>query len=126
MEGMLRHVLTIRQSRSGRYRQTNVLLLFKVTLQHVNGVSFSPDGKYVASCSWDKTVKIWEVQTKKCVATLKGHTGGVFGVSFSPDGRYVASCSEDKTVKIWEVQTNKCVATLEGHTNTVNECEFFS
>ena len=125
MEGMLRHVLTIRQSRSGRYRQTNVLLLLKVTQMIVYGVSFSADGRYVVSAGgkYDKTVKIWEVQTNTCVATLEGHTSEVMGVSFSADGRYVASCS-DKTVKIWEVQTNKCVATLRRSHKIVKSVSF--
>ena len=76
-------------------------------------------GRYAASCSDDTTVKIWEVQTNTCVATLQGHTSYVYGVSFSPDGKYVASCSSDMTVQIWKVQTNKCVATLKGHTGGV-------
>ena len=64
----------------------------------------------------DKTVKIWEIQTNKCLSTLQGHTSDVNSVSFSSDGRYVASGSADQTVKIWEIQTNKCLSTLQGHT----------
>ena len=88
-------------------------------------MSFSADGKYVASCSYDNIVKIWEVQSKQNVLLLLKVTQiAVFGVSFCADGRYVASCSDDKTVKIWEVQTNKCVATLEGHTSAVKGVSF--
>jgi len=58
-------------------------------------------------------VKIWEVQTTKCLATLQGHKHNVRSVSFSGDGKYAASDSEDTTVKIWEVQTTKCLATLQ-------------
>ena len=59
----------------------------------VMSVSFSSDGRYVASGSKDKTVKIWEIQTNKCLSTLQGHTSSVMSVSFSSDGRYVASGS---------------------------------
>ena len=70
----------------------------------VNSVSFSSDGRYVASGSRDGTVKIWEIQTNKCLSTLQGHTSDVNSVSFSSDGGHVASASNDKSVVIW---TNK-------------------
>ena len=92
----------------------------------VNGVSFSPDGKNIASGSGDRTVKIWETQTSKCIKALQGHTHDVSSVSFSPDGKYIASGSHDKTVKIWEVQTSNCITTLEGHTGGVLSVSFSS
>ena len=67
--------------------------ILKVTQIEVMSVSFSSDGRYVASGSKDKTVKIWEIQTNKCLSTLQGHTSDVNSVSFSSDGRYVASGS---------------------------------
>jgi WD40 repeat protein len=69
----------------------------------VYSVSFSPDGKFLASGSWDETVKVWEVGSWREVATLRGHQDWVYSVSFSPDGKFLASGSRDKTVKVWEV-----------------------
>jgi len=69
----------------------------------VLSVSFGPDGKFLASGSGDKTVKVWEVGSWREVATLKGHGRAVSSVSFSPDGKFLASGSDDKTVKVWEV-----------------------
>jgi WD40 repeat protein len=53
----------------------------------VLSVSFSPDGKRLASGSDDKTVRLWDVQTGKEITVFIGHSGTVRSVSFSPDGK---------------------------------------
>ncbi len=73
----------------------------------MNSVSFSPDGKFLASGSDDKTVKLWSVESQKEVTTLQGHSSEVTSVAFSPDGKYLASGSKDKTVKLWSIQSKK-------------------
>ncbi|BAY87695.1 WD-40 repeat-containing protein (plasmid) [Calothrix parasitica NIES-267] len=89
-----------------------------------NNVSFSPDGKSIASASADKTVKLWDVTTGKEIKALKGHLEEVYSVSFSPDGKTIASASWDKTVKLWDVSTGKQIKTLKGHSNSVYSVSF--
>ena len=90
----------------------------------VYGVTFSPDGKMLASASSDKTVKLWDTTTYKQIKTLTGHTDEVNGVTFSPDGKMLASASRDKTVKLWDTTTYKQITTLTGHKDWVTGVSF--
>jgi len=80
----------------------------------VTSIAFSPDGRTLASGSWDHTIKLWEVATGREIKTLSGHTNWVCSVAFSPDGRTLASGSWDRTIKLWEVATGREIATLGG------------
>ncbi|MEH2205697.1 MAG: hypothetical protein V7K53_16720 [Nostoc sp.] len=90
----------------------------------VRGITFSRDGKMLASASADNTVKLWNPITGKEIKTLTGHTDLVNGVSFSPDGKMLASASYDKTVKLWDISTGKEIKTLTGHTRWVKGITF--
>ncbi|MEG3970153.1 WD40 repeat domain-containing protein [Microcoleus sp. T2B6] len=90
----------------------------------VNAVSFSPNGKLLATSSDDKTVKLWDTTTGKQINTLTGHTNRVLAVSFSPNGKLLATSSDDKTVKLWNTTTGKQIKTLTGHTNRVLAVSF--
>ena len=59
----------------------------------VYSVAWSPDGKRLASASWDKTVQVWEASSGTLLLTYKGHSDGVFSVAWSPDGKRLASAS---------------------------------
>lgn len=78
----------------------------------IYALALSPDGKTLATGSYDQKIKLWHVETGAESLLLKGHNGGVFGLSYRPDGKVLASASADRTVKLWDVATGKRLDTL--------------
>ena len=90
----------------------------------INGVSISNDEKLIAGGSTDKTIKIWDLETKNIQKTLKGHSDWVNSVYFSPDRKMILSGSYDKTIKLWNIQNGELIKTYEGHTKGLNSVKF--
>ena len=69
----------------------------------------------IVSNSNDGTIKLWDVQTGKCIKTLHGHGCTIYAVAFSPNGLIVASSSHDGNIRLWEAQTGESIRTLRSH-----------
>jgi GTPase SAR1 family protein len=85
----------------------------------VPSVAISPDGTWTASASHDKTVKIWDLQTGECRATLEGHTDEVRCIAITPDGKRLLSGAGDGMIRVWSVQTARQDNTLRGRQGEV-------
>ena len=97
------------------------------SLNDVKRVTFSPDGRLLAttsggsSLSSDYAVRLWNPANGTLVFTLEGHAGIVWDVAFAPDGRQLASVSDDKTLRVWDTRAGVVaqVAHLPGPANSV-------
>lgn len=81
----------------------------------INALAFSPDGRWLAAASDDKSIRLWDAKTGARVTAFTGHTSKVTSVSFSPDGKRLVSGSFDKTIRIWDIQSGRHTVLLPKH-----------
>jgi WD40 repeat protein len=81
----------------------------------VTGVAFSPDGRRLASGSWDQTVKFWNVSTGQELSTVSGKMNEVQAVAFSHDGHGLAAGNSGDTVTVWDATTGRQMHTLSSN-----------
>jgi hypothetical protein len=80
-------------------------------------LAFSPDGTTLATCGYDRLIKLWKLEDLKTPREFKDHSDAVYGIAFSPDGKLLASVSADRAAKVWDVTSGKRLYTLSEATD---------
>jgi len=115
----------IARSKNGRIELVNILGSRRWRhSSEIRSVVFSPDGRRALSGSLNDTLRLWDVESGKELATGKGHAAAIWSVAFSPDGKRALSGSRDKTLKLWDVESMKELGTWTGHAYSVNSVTF--
>jgi F-box and WD-40 domain protein MET30 len=100
-----------RNWREGRF-------MAKVLTGHTNGVMcLQMDDQYLITGSYDRTARIWDIETGQLIRTLTGHTSGIRALQF--DKKVLITASMDSTLRVWDYRTGQCLTTLTGHTDSV-------
>lgn len=92
----------------------------------ISGMCYSPDESIFASCSYDKTIRIWDSRNGKCLQVLRGHDEVVDGIAFNPEGNLLISRSADKTIRIWNVLIGQCIYVISNPFDSFKSTADFS
>jgi WD40 repeat protein len=116
---------------SGEVRRWNVadgkiISTFSGHKDAIYALALSPNGKILATGSYDQKIKLWDVDTGRELKTLSGHNGCIFNLAFRPDGKILASASADRTVKLWDVESGQRRDTLSQSLKEVYAVAFSS
>lgn len=89
----------------------------------IDAIAFTPDGRWLATGSEDKTIRIWDVSTGRTLRTLIGHTALIWSLAFSPDAKRLASASQDGTLRVWDTANWTPIYTLNSGATPI-ACRF--
>lgn len=91
----------------------------------VSDVVISSDGQFALSSSWDRTLRLWDLNSGATTRRFVGHTGDVLSVAFSADNRQIVSASRDRTIKLWNTLAEcKYTITEDNHTEWISAVRF--
>ena len=90
----------------------------------IQTVAISNDGTKLAGAGFKNIVKVWDLQSTKNVAELKGHAGGILALDFHPTKPWVVSGSLDETARVWDFESKKELKKFEEQTISIHDVKF--
>ncbi|KAG6552911.1 hypothetical protein Mapa_005567 [Marchantia paleacea] len=97
---------------------------FEGHLERLARVAFHPAGVYLGTASFDKTWRLWDINTGTELLLQEGHSRSVYGIAFQKDGSLAASCGLDALARVWDLRTGRSILALEGHVKSVLSIDF--
>lgn len=101
-------------------KEIRALKIDKTSVEHI---TYSPDGRYIATTSKDEITQIWEIDSAKEIMKIKSTDPWLSGINFSPDGKYIGTAMKDHTARIWNISNGKEISRIT-HNNKVNTVAF--
>ncbi len=87
----------------------------------VNAMTFSPDGRWLATGHDDGEVRLWDVVRNECTRSWQANDVAVSALRFSPDGQQLAAADEQCSIHLWQVLHGMNIGHLEGHTDRISD-----
>ncbi|CAE5974520.1 unnamed protein product [Arabidopsis arenosa] len=101
-----------------------LLQTFKGHLDRLARIAFHPSGKYLGTTSFDKTWRLWDINTGIEILSQQGHSRSVYGIAFQQDGALVASSGFDSLARVWDLRTGRSILVFQGHIKPVLSVDF--
>lgn len=103
-----------------REHLTEKAIRFEHKDARISAYAFSPDGKQALTGSSDCTVRLWDLETERCLRVFEAHTSTPYGLAWSPDQRFALSSGlNESTVRLFEVKSGRCVRRFPTHASSV-------
>ncbi len=120
------------QPKAKRQNRNSPLLTLTDHKAGITSLAITPDGQTLASASYDKTIKLWNLKTGQLINTITGHNSWVRSIAISPDGQTIASGGgsldpkTDTNVRLWNLKTGELIRMIPGNSNSTNFVRFSS
>merc|ERR1712226_22713 len=87
-------------------------------------LSFHPSGRFLATCCYDASWRLWDLTKKEELLFQEGHTKPVYDISFQCDGSVCATVSLDCFGRVWDLRTGRCIMIMDGHQRPIYSVDF--
>jgi len=120
----IRAISTDREQIKEMTHEINLIQTLKGHNDIIRSIAWSPDGKFLASGSYDNIIKLWDLSNGEQIRTFRGHTERVLSIDFSPNSKNLISGSKDKTIKLWKVSSGLEIKSFREHDAIVRSVKF--
>ena len=105
-------------------RNGRLLQVLGANIGPITGADVTPDGKLIATTSYEGIVQLWNTDTAKILSQFTAGNGNTRAVSISRDGTAVLTAGPDQVARVWNAQSGRMITELRGHTDDVLSAEF--